>query len=205
VSPLENAHRIVGDDLRIAHREVETTKAEDENAPVLDPEELSRSLVSDTEGRNRLQEISGVLVGEVIHQGIESLMLIIRRSCGKAVVRDERNERRILVDLKIPGGQAKGTFQEHVAIATQTGARNVRCLTFILSVDCVTLKRVEEAGTSESGSESFPQTAESTRMYGLIEGFSGRTTFRARPPLIDIWGLIRVGHLPTGRGGGSTH
>jgi len=208
LSPLENAYRIIGDGLQITHREVEKLKAADENATdrVLDPEELSRSLVSDTE-RNRLQEISGDLLGEVVRRGqaIVGLMLIIRRNCGKAAVRDTMNELHIPVESKNPGGQAKGMFQEHVAIATQTGVRNVKSLTLTQSVDCVTLKPVEEAGTLESGSESFPPTVESTRMCGQIEGFSERTTFRAHPPLIDIWGLLTVDHLPTGRGGGSAY
>jgi len=212
VSPLENAYRIVGDDLQIAHREVEKTRAKDENASyrVLNTE-LSVRLVPNTEARRRLQEISGVLGGEVGHQDIEDLMLIIRTNFGKAVVkgavvRDARSVRHILVELKNPGGHAKGTFQEDVAIATQTsGARNINSPRSYPSVDYVILKRVEEAGTLESGSESFPPTAELIRMCGLIEGFSGRTTFRAHPLLTDTWGLITVGRLPTGRGGGSAY
>lgn len=208
MSPLENAYRIVGHDLRNTNREVEKTRAKDENGPyrVLDTEELSLRLVPGTKERNRLQEISGVLEGEVGHQDIVGLMLIIRRNCGKAVVRDERSVRHILVELKNPVGRARGTFQGDVAIATQTsGVRNVNFPRLYPSVDCVILKRVEETGTLESGSESFHPTAESTRMCGLIEGFSERTTFRAHPPLIDIWGLKTAGHLPIGRGGGSAY
>jgi len=182
-------------------------RAEDENASyrVLNTE-LNVRVVPDTEARSRLQKISGGLVGEVGHQDIQGLMLIIKRNFGKAVVRDERSVRHILVELKNPGGQAKGTIQEDVAIASQTsGERNINSPKLYPSVDYVILKRVEEAGTLESGLECFPPTAESIRICGLIEEFSERTTFRAHPPLIDIWGLITLGHLPTERGGGSAY